>query len=601
MSVRILEDVVIDRIAAGEVVERPASVLKELLENALDAGATRVDIDLKAGGVALIAVTDDGVGMSRADATLAIERHATSKITRADDLVGVVTYGFRGEAVPSIASVSRFELTTRQRDDELATRIRIDGGKLVSIDAVVANPGTTVRVRSLFHHVPARRKFLRSTQTELAHCLEAVKRALMHRGDVAVVVRHEGREVLSAASTDELGTRVRDLVGDEARVLVPVAGELRGVRVQGLVSPLGVHRSSATGSIYLYVHGRFVSDKVLRRAITQAYRGVLPSGRHPIVVLDVRVPPESVDVNVHPAKTEVRFTDPDRVSRVVADRVRDALRGEGAVRVATEPSRPEVPVRASHLPLLDGVPEVVPSPSIPAHPDEDPRLRQRPAEVVPVLAEPEVQAGPAEPIELGQPSVPAGVEPAPEPEPVHAAEPAAEHEARRRLRDVELIEVSQGIAVGRHPSGLVLIDLVAVQRRWVAHRLRAGHARSRPLLTPVVVELARADASRLMGLLDTLSDAGLEVRGFSPGAVAVVTLPDLVDSADVAALVHRLARGADVVEALADHAVGPPVERSAAAGLMLALDEAGLGWLETALARSLTPESVRSWLKESSR
>ncbi|HMV68694.1 MAG TPA: DNA mismatch repair endonuclease MutL, partial [Myxococcota bacterium] len=305
MSVRILEDRVVDRIAAGEVVERPASVVKELVENALDAGARRVHVRLKHGGVGLVQVTDDGCGMSRDDAMLCVERHATSKILTADDLVGVATHGFRGEALPSIGSVARLELRTRRADDEVGTEVVVDGGVLTGVRAVACPVGTEVSVRSLFSHTPARRKFLKSAQVELDHAIEAVRRAILRRPEVEVLVAHEARELLRAAATEDPAVRVRDVLGTDAAVLIPVDERRGDVRVDGLMAPPGVHRGSSTGAVYVYVNGRFVRDTVLRRAIGEAWRGAIPAGRFPVLVIGVEVPAEDVDVNVHPQKTEV--------------------------------------------------------------------------------------------------------------------------------------------------------------------------------------------------------------------------------------------------------------------------------------------------------
>jgi DNA mismatch repair protein MutL len=384
VKVRVLDGVVADQIAAGEVVERPASVLKELLENSLDAGARTIDISLKAGGTALVRVVDDGTGMERADALLCVERHATSKIRSVDDLDGVRTLGFRGEALPSIASVSKFELRTRTAEDEVGTELRIEGGTLEAVSEVACNVGTDLSVRSLFFNLPARRKFLRSRETELAHCVEAVQRAVMMRPEVDLTLRHEGRTTLRAPASADLAVRVRDLLGDAAKVMVPIEAERDGVHLHGLIGPVGVHRPAAVGSAYLYVNGRFVRDPVLRRALTEAYQGAVPKGRYPVVVLAVDVGEGEVDVNVHPAKIEVRFRDPRLVSDALVETVRDALRGPGPRRVITTPSRGEPDV----LPLLDVV-SAPARPGLAAHPDEDVWLaaRAQRVPVAPVVAE----------------------------------------------------------------------------------------------------------------------------------------------------------------------------------------------------------------------
>ncbi len=351
MAIELLSDEVIDQIAAGEVVERPASVLKELLENAMDAGARELTVRLRSGGTALVQVVDDGCGMSPADATMSIERHATSKVRTLDDVMGVRTFGFRGEALAAISSVSRFELRTRRAEDEVGTRVKVDGGMLAGIEAVGAPVGTDISVRQLFHNVPVRRKFLRATQTELSHCLAAIHQQTMLRPDVGITIFSEGRRVLRSAPSDDVARRIRDILGDDAKALATVDAQDRGVKVQGWISPPGFHRSSS--AMYLYVNGRFVKDPVVRRAVTEGYRGLLPKGRYPVVVLSIEVDPGSVDVNVHPAKTEVRFARARDVSQVVSTALRDALQESSRIQWEDKPVR----VRPERKPTVEAMPQ----------------------------------------------------------------------------------------------------------------------------------------------------------------------------------------------------------------------------------------------------
>ena len=346
LPVRILEEHLINKIAAGEVVERPASVVKELVENALDAGATSLRLHLRAGGKNLIRVIDDGTGMNRTDAIMAIERHATSKIRHEDDLFRVGTLGFRGEAIPSIASVSRFDLLTRTHDSEVGTRVHIEGGRLESVDPAGCAPGTEISVASLFFNVPARRKFLRSVETELGHCVEAIHREALIRPDLDVEVTHDDRELLRAPAAPTRARRAADLLGPHGEALVPVSFRRGDLEVEALVSPVGVHRASPNGCVWLYVNGRFVRDLVLRKAVSQAYAGIVPKDRYPVVIVEVRIPPADVDVNVHPAKTEVRFAHGWELQEAVATGLRAALQEHGIRRpVATEARyRPAEPV-----------------------------------------------------------------------------------------------------------------------------------------------------------------------------------------------------------------------------------------------------------------
>jgi DNA mismatch repair protein MutL len=276
MTIRVLADHVVNRIAAGEVVERPASVVKELLENALDAGPTAVRVELEAGGKSLIRVSDDGIGMGRADALLCIERHATSKIRTDEDLAHITTLGFRGEALPSIAAVGRFVLATRRREDEEGTRLVMEGGKLLAVEAWGGAAGTEVTVRDLFHAVPARRAFLRATSTEYGHCLEAVQRVALVAPALDFTVLHDGREVLRAPVASSLARRVAALLGPTGEALKPVAFTRGDLAAEGLASPVGVHRQGAAAGTWLYVNGRYVRDAVIRRAVADAYAGSCP-------------------------------------------------------------------------------------------------------------------------------------------------------------------------------------------------------------------------------------------------------------------------------------------------------------------------------------
>ena len=380
--IRILEDRVVNKIAAGEVVERPASVIKELVENAIDAGSTDLRVELKGGGRNLIRVTDNGCGMDRADATLCLERHATSKIRSDRDLFNISTLGFRGEAIPSIASVSRFELLTRPADQPVGTRIPVEGGRLVDVADAGCPAGTRITIRSLFFNIPVRRKFLRTEATELSHCLEAVVRQALIRPELDVEVTHDDQKIIRAAVVSDVAARAADLLGAPGGALVPVRFKQGELEVEGLVSPVGVHKASAQGSAYLYVNGRFVRDAVLRQAVNEAYRGIVPKGRYPTVVLQITVPPDHVDVNVHPAKTEVRFRHARDLSRILSTGIREALQRHGI--------KQPVPVEARYQPADEGRPQVTqhtldlqaPPPSIAppiGHPIGDSRFPERSA------------------------------------------------------------------------------------------------------------------------------------------------------------------------------------------------------------------------------
>ena len=332
-KIRVLSDHVANQIAAGEVVERPASVAKELVENSIDAGARRVEVDVEAGGRRLLRVSDDGEGMTRDDAVLAFERHATSKITSAEDLERVSTLGFRGEALASIASVARVELVTQQEGETEGTRVLIEGGRMRDVAPAARPRGTTIAVRDLFFNVPARRKFLRSEATESFHLTNLVTHYALAHPEISFTLTNNGREVLRAAPTDSLRERAYQIFGDEfIESLLAVAGGYEGVgRVSGFVSAPRARRTTLDAQ-YLFVNGRYVRDRLVARALTEGYRSVLPHGVYPSALLFLEVPPEEIDVNVHPAKTEVRFRRASAVAEAVRESVRAALYAGGYLR-----------------------------------------------------------------------------------------------------------------------------------------------------------------------------------------------------------------------------------------------------------------------------
>ncbi|HEX9050356.1 MAG TPA: DNA mismatch repair endonuclease MutL, partial [Anaeromyxobacter sp.] len=324
--IHVLPPGLVNQIAAGEVVERPASVVKELVENALDACARAIAIDVEEGGLALVRVADDGSGMDREDALLALERHATSKLRDAEGLHAIATMGFRGEALPAIASVSRFRLDTAAAIDGAGTRVEIAGGAPPEVSDVARPRGTTVEVRDLFFNTPARRKFMRAAPTEAGHVTEAVTRLALARPDVGFTVRSGGRVALGTRAGDPLRDRAAQAIGRDAhRHLLPLDATRGAVRVHGLVcSP---DRSEATQrALYLFVNGRWVRDRGAAHAVLRAFAGSLPAGRHPAGVLFVELPLARVDVNVHPQKHEVRFADAREVQDAIFHAVAGTLR-----------------------------------------------------------------------------------------------------------------------------------------------------------------------------------------------------------------------------------------------------------------------------------
>ena len=533
MAVRILEESLVNKIAAGEVVERPASVVKELVENALDAGATELRIHLRAGGRNLVRVVDDGGGMDRTDALMCLERHATSKIRTDDDLFRVTTLGFRGEAIPSIASVSKFEISTRTRENDSGTLVVVDGGKLIAVDPAGCAPGTDISVASLFFNVPARRKFLRSVDTELGHCIEAVTRELLIRPHVDLEVTHDDRLHLRCARTDDARRRAAELLGPHGEALVPVAFARGTLKVEGLVSPVGVHRQSGNNASYLYVNGRFVRDLVLRRAVWQAYAGLVPKDRFPVVILRVEVPPADVDVNVHPAKTEVRFVNAYDLQAAIAEGLRNALQGHGIQRpVAIEARyRPPGHAEAGFPPLRQ----------LPLH------LSTPPAPFVVSAAGPRVATIETPPPEAAEPSS----SPAPGfPQPIsRALLPVA------RFRDLRVVgQLARTYILCEGGGMLILVDQHAAAERITLGRLqkdpKSALGGSQRLLTPLLVELGPARARVLAAHADRLNEPGLDISHLGGGTIAVHGVPVPLANRDLPALL------ADIADDLADGGSG---------------------------------------------
>src|SRR5690242_16665819 len=320
--IRKLSAALVNKIAAGEVIERPASVLKELLENAVDAGATRIDIECQQGGTELIRIVDDGCGIHPEDIELAITAHATSKLAEADDLFRVQTMGFRGEALASISEVSSFRLRTRPSELPMGTEIEVEGGIVKEPRPCGAPAGTQIDVRRLFLNTPVRRKFLKSQTTEFAHVSEQFTRIALAQPRIHLTLRHNEKLVFELSAVDDLGDRIEQLFGTELRGrMIPIEGDQSGLRLWGFTGHPDESRATRKAQ-YLFVNGRWIQDRTVQHALTEAYRGLQMIGRQPVCFLFLEVPPDEVDVNVHPTKAEVRFVDPQRLYRLVLSSIR---------------------------------------------------------------------------------------------------------------------------------------------------------------------------------------------------------------------------------------------------------------------------------------
>ncbi len=508
MSIRRLPSELVNRIAAGEVVERPASALKELIENALDAGASSIAVRLSAGGLELVEVRDDGSGMSPADMRLAVERHATSKLPDGS-IERVTSFGFRGEALPSIASVSRFTLESRVRGED-GWRLSIDHGDVMAEGPASLPPGTRVLVEGLFDKVPARRKFLRSPRAEYAACNDAVKRLAMARPDVAFTLEHDGRRVLSVQPSDG-PARVAALLSHELdRHGLGIDCSRDGLRLTGVTSLPTFNRGMADQQ-YLFVNSRPVKDRLLVGALRAAYRDLLARDRHPVAALFVEVPTEEVDINVHPAKTEVRFRDPSAVRGLIVGGLRAALDEAGHRSAAREQFAAQANWQAE---------PIAPAPS------PETRLWDMPApsSIATLVAErhpdflPQGRAVPAEPVAPADPSYPLGV-------------------ARGQVAATYIVAEAE--------DGLVIVDQHAAHERLVLERMRRaggeGKVAAQPLLIPDVVELDEPDCDRLEAAVPELEQLGLEMERFGPTAMLVRATPAPLGKTDSKDLLSDLA------------------------------------------------------------
>ncbi len=521
MTIRLLPEGVINRIAAGEVIERPASVVKELVENAIDAGARDIAITLEQGGRRLIRVDDDGRGMTKAELPLAIARHATSKLASDQDLNRIATLGFRGEALPSIAAVSRLSIVSRTADADSAWSLDVDAGAMGDPAPAAGPPGTAVAVRDLFYATPARLKFLKAQRTEAGHIADMVTRLAICRADIGFTLTDDGRTVLrDGARTDPSMGRLARLslaMGkDFADNALSIAAERDGVRLSGHAGLPTLNRASASRQ-YLFVNGRSVRDRLLHGAVRAAYRDLLHHGRHPLVALFVDLPPEEVDVNVHPTKAEVRFRDAGLVRGLIVGALKRALEAEAGRASTTVAGEALAALRPHGGAGPAGAAAVYPAPGSGAG---------RGAGLF------EARSAYQAPLET--PS--ARTEPAPA-----AEEESAEHHPLGAARG----QVHATYIVAQTGDGIVIVDQHAAHERIVYERMKADLAatgvKRQPLLIPEVVDLDESSAEQLAARAGELADLGLVLERFGPGAVVVREMPAMIGESDVQTLVRDLA------------------------------------------------------------
>jgi len=568
MPVRQLSESIVNRIAAGEVVERPASVVKELIENALDAGARRIDVLTDGGGRRLIRVADDGEGMTRADLALAVERHATSKL-KGDDLLAIDTLGFRGEALPSIGAVARLTITTRHHSEPHAWSVTVDAGKKSAVNPAALAHGTSVEVRDLFYSTPARLKFLKTDRSEAEAVREVVRRLAMSRPDVAFTLAGEDKAPVTwAAAKDEL-TRLGDVLGADFRAnAVRVAVAREGVRVDGFAGLPTLSRANTLGQ-YLFVNGRPVRDKLLVGAVRGAYADYLPRDRHPLLALFVTLDAREVDVNVHPAKTEVRFRDGGLVRGLIASALKEALARDVQRAASTGGSATIAAFRPVAPTARRGAYDWRRSP---ARPPGFVSARSATALGFAEVA----QAA----FDVGEPAADARVE---------SFEPASD--LIDRPLGAARAQVHETYIVAQTRDGLVIVDQHAAHERIVYERMKAtigktGVARQ-ILLIPEIVELDEADAARLVARAADLARFGLLIETFGPGAVAVRETPSMLGEVDVQGLTR------DLAEHLAEWDDELPLERRL---LHVSATMACHGSVRA--GRRLKPEEMNALLRE---
>ncbi len=614
--IRILSDDVANKIAAGEVVERPASVVKELLENSLDAGASHLRVEVESGGRRLIRITDDGCGMLRDDAMLAFERHATSKLSSARDLLSISTLGFRGEALPSIGSVSRLLLETRAADETTGTRVEILGGKMVRAEEAALAPGTQITVRDLFFNVPARKKFLRSEQTELAHIASLVTHYSLASPEKTFLLASDGKELLDVTPVEKLRDRVYQVFGSQTldelvdigvRRLASRAGESSGeapYTMRGFVSRPQVQKLNRN-SIFLFINGRLIRDRLLLHAITSAYRNLIPPGCFPFALLFLECDAGEVDVNVHPSKTEVRFREQSFVHDFVRDALRQALVESKPASAIPLPAQAQPAVQMPYSEFSQAIanqswqgPSEMPQPSRPAFealPEFTLRGPQPPAarfdfsaSGIPVIEQPP----PEPPLRMPIPEAHGGFPPEIVPDLSQSLTALAD------LRPLGQIHESFIVAAGR--DGIWIIDQHVAHERILFEKIlkqrAAGRVETQRLLMPLVIQLTpaqQADHDRIAGELEAL---GFETEPFGQRTIAVKAAPGGVNPADIERVIFEILEIAERElrrVSLDDlrRGIAASIACRAAIKVNMRLDQGKMEWLLKSLAATDCPMS----------
>lgn len=552
-QIRVLPKALVNKIAAGEVIERPASVVKELLENAVDAGATRIDVAIEDGGKRLIQVTDNGSGMGREDIALSLAAHATSKLAESEDLFAISTMGFRGEALASVASVSRTRIVSRTADGQGGYEIVSEDGHGEEPRPTAAAVGTTVQVRDLFYNVPARRKFLRGATTEMSHITEQLTRVALARPGVYLTLSHNGRKSLELPGTESLRERIGALFGEElTEELIEARSDERGVGIRALLARPEMSRTSGKWQ-YFFLNSRYIRDRFVQHAVREAYRGLIEQGRYPVAFVYLEMAPDAVDVNVHPTKIEVRFRDSNTVhSQVLATLREKFLTSDLSNRMRIEPSEGKSGASESRERVQRAVADFFKSGSgsqaalsfgrgggaggggqVGSRPRT--QTSQELREELDRLFEEDRGKRRAE-TESGEMISGQG-----------GAEDAGGIPGKAAPA---VIQIHSSYLVTQTPEGLAIVDQHALHERILheklSRRLRAGRVASQQLLVPMPIELSTRQQAVLEQADEALRRAGIELVQFGPGTVAVQAFPALLEKADPASVVR------DIMDRLAD-------------------------------------------------
>jgi DNA mismatch repair protein MutL len=530
--IRILPDALASQVAAGEVVERPASVIRELVENSLDAGALHIEVHVQRGGAASIKIVDDGSGMDREDAMLCLERHATSKIRSKEDLAAIYTFGFRGEALPSIASVSRFRLATKQAESLSGTEIEVHGGKLIHVRDCGGATGTVIEVRNLFHNLPARRKFLRTEATEYAHVEQQFRLHAIANPRTAFTLTRDGELMFHLPATQDLLERIRGLVGAElaGRLVEVPATEYKGIRIQGYIGGPGLSRSTRQMQ-FTFLNGRPIESSSISYGLREGYHTTLMKGQHPVTFLFLEMDAHGYDVNVHPAKKEVRFHDGHGVREAVASAVNAALSATRALPTGhpTSSARPHVWI------------EPPPAATPPTVSEQTSALELKPAPPpvsVPaqtLLPIPATFSAPARSFIPPEPAArtlrPATPQPPARSPSAESTNPTEDFTRFRILGVLHRLYV-----LLESPEGLVLMDQHAAHERVMFEQMRRAMEHegvpTQRLLMPLTLQLSPRDADIISRNLDSLSRLGIETEPFGPNTFKVETLPTFLKTDD---------------------------------------------------------------------